>query len=110
MSGYNNAGVGLLVPNLPRLDTKSSMLCDRGGTALSCLGEYDDTVIDHEFVRRFTMATTAISLTFQIVIPKAVQDKFHLSQARACRLLNKRGQEYLFKGVWPVQKSTPVAL
>ena len=73
----------------PRLNTKSSMLCDRGRIALSYLGAYDDTMIDHEFVRMFTMATTTISQKFQIVIPKAMRDKFHLVPSQRLLIVEK---------------------
>jgi len=33
------------------------------------------------------MATTAISPTFQIVIPKAVQDKFHLVPSQRLQIV-----------------------
>ena len=67
------------------------MLCDRGGTALSCLGAYDDTMIDHEFVRRFTIATTTISPKFQIVIPKEVREKLHLAPSQRLQIVEKGG-------------------
>jgi AbrB family looped-hinge helix DNA binding protein len=48
-------------------------------------------MIDHEFVRRFDMATTTISPKFQIVIPKDVREKLHLSPQQRLQVVEKGG-------------------
>jgi AbrB family looped-hinge helix DNA binding protein len=52
---------------------------------------YDDIIIDHELVGRFIMATTTISPKFQIVIPKEVRDKLHLSPRQRLQVVEKGG-------------------
>jgi AbrB family looped-hinge helix DNA binding protein len=48
-------------------------------------------MIDHELVRRLIMATTTISPKFQIVIPKEVRDKLHLSPRQRLQVVEKGG-------------------
>jgi AbrB family looped-hinge helix DNA binding protein len=48
-------------------------------------------MIDQDFVRRFIMATTTISPKFQIVIPKEVRDKLHLSPRQRLQVVEKGG-------------------
>jgi AbrB family looped-hinge helix DNA binding protein len=48
-------------------------------------------MIDHELVRRFIMSTTTISPKFQIVIPKEVRDKLHLSPRQRLYVVEKGG-------------------
>jgi AbrB family looped-hinge helix DNA binding protein len=48
-------------------------------------------MIDHELVRRFIMATTTISPKFQIVIPKAVREKLHLTPSQRLQVVEKGG-------------------
>jgi len=48
-------------------------------------------MIDHESVWRFMMATTTISPKFQIVIPKEVRDKLHLSPRQRLQVVEKGG-------------------
>jgi AbrB family looped-hinge helix DNA binding protein len=48
-------------------------------------------MIDHELVKRFTMATTMISPIFQIVIPKAVRDKLHLVPSQCLQIVENGG-------------------
>ncbi|MDT3776364.1 AbrB/MazE/SpoVT family DNA-binding domain-containing protein [Nitrospira sp. MA-1] len=52
---------------------------------------YDDNMIDHELVRRLDMATTTISPKFQIVIPKDVREKLHLSPQQRLQVVEKGG-------------------
>ena len=51
----------------------------------------DDTMTDHELVRRFAMAMTRILSKFQIVIPKEVRDKLHLAPNQRLQILEKGG-------------------
>jgi len=48
-------------------------------------------MIDHELVRKFKVATTTISPKFQIVIPKEVRDKLHLSPRQRLQVVEKGG-------------------
>ena len=49
-------------------------------------------LIDHEVVSmEGTMATTTISPKFQIVIPKEVRDKLHLTPRQRLQVLEKGG-------------------
>jgi AbrB family looped-hinge helix DNA binding protein len=48
-------------------------------------------MIDQKLVRRFIMATTTISPKFQIVIPKEVRDKLHLSPRQRLQVVEKGG-------------------
>jgi AbrB family looped-hinge helix DNA binding protein len=48
-------------------------------------------MIDHELVRRYIMATTTISPKYQIVIPKEVRDKLHLSPRQRLQVVEKGG-------------------
>ena len=49
-------------------------------------------MIDHEVVStEETMATTTISPKFQIVIPKEVRDKLHLTPRQRLQVLEKGG-------------------
>jgi AbrB family looped-hinge helix DNA binding protein len=48
-------------------------------------------MIDHELVRRLAMAMTTISPKFQIVIPKEVREKLHLSPQQRLQVVEKGG-------------------
>jgi AbrB family looped-hinge helix DNA binding protein len=48
-------------------------------------------IIDHKWVRRITMATTTISPKFQIVIPKKVREKLHLTPQQRLQVIEKGG-------------------
>jgi AbrB family looped-hinge helix DNA binding protein len=48
-------------------------------------------MIDHDLVRRRTMAMTTISPKFQIVIPKEVREKLHLSPQQRLQVVEKGG-------------------
>jgi AbrB family looped-hinge helix DNA binding protein len=48
-------------------------------------------MIDHELVRRLSMAITTISPKFQIVIPKEVREKLHLSPQQRLQVVEKGG-------------------
>jgi len=48
-------------------------------------------MIDHELVRRLAMAMTTISPKFQIVIPKEVREKLHLSPQQRLHVVEKGG-------------------
>jgi len=48
-------------------------------------------MIDHQLVRRFAMATTTISPKFQIVIPKEVREKLHLTPSQRLQVVEKGG-------------------
>ena len=53
---------------------------------------YNDMMIDRKIVRtEGTMATTTISPKFQIVIPKEVRDKLHLTPRQRLQVLEKGG-------------------
>ena len=53
---------------------------------------YDDIMIDHEIVSmEGAMATTTISPKFQIVIPKEVREKLHLTPRQRLQVLEKGG-------------------
>ena len=53
---------------------------------------YNDMMIDRKIVRtEETMATTTISPKFQIVIPKEVRDKLHLTPRQRLQVLEKGG-------------------
>ena len=52
---------------------------------------YDDSIIDHQLVWRFGMATTTISPKFQIVIPKDVREKLHLSPQQRLQVVERGG-------------------
>jgi AbrB family looped-hinge helix DNA binding protein len=52
---------------------------------------YDDMMIDHALVGGFDMATTTISPKFQIVIPKEVREKLHLSPQQRLQVVEKGG-------------------
>jgi AbrB family looped-hinge helix DNA binding protein len=45
----------------------------------------------YELVRRFDMATTTISPKFQIVIPKDVREKLHLTPQQRLQVVEKGG-------------------
>ena len=48
-------------------------------------------MIDHDLVRRLAMAITTISPKFQIVIPKEVREKLHLSPQQRLQVVEKGG-------------------
>jgi AbrB family looped-hinge helix DNA binding protein len=48
-------------------------------------------MIDLELVRRFIMATTTISPKFQIVIPKEIREKLHLTPSQRLQVVEKGG-------------------
>jgi AbrB family looped-hinge helix DNA binding protein len=52
---------------------------------------YDATMIDHRLVRRRWMPITTISPKFQIVIPKEVREKLHLSPQQRLQVVEKGG-------------------
>lgn len=52
---------------------------------------YGDMMIDHVLVGGFDMATTTISPKFQIVIPKEVREKLHLSPQQRLQVVEKGG-------------------
>lgn len=52
---------------------------------------YAATLITHELVGSFDMATTTISPNFQIQIPKDVREKLHLSPDRRVKVVEKGG-------------------
>jgi AbrB family looped-hinge helix DNA binding protein len=52
---------------------------------------HDEAMIAHESVGSSAMATTTISPKFQIVIPKEVRDKLHLSPRQRLHVVEKGG-------------------
>lgn len=50
-----------------------------------------ESMADHELVRRFDMATTTISPKFQIVIPKDVREKHHLTPQQRLQIVERGG-------------------